>query len=149
MRRIYHCPPFLELITTHVLPREYRRIWFWRHSPLMFTVFVCLFLGGIVSEFVQSLLPVRPLSLFLIFNSHTCFSAQYKTFQFGDVVVRSPSHDLCVADAVREGKSSRVWNRVIRRLSPREILPPEAGGMSALSPLWERGDFITIYHDRS
>jgi len=46
---------------------EYRRIWFWRHSPLMFTVFVCLFLGGIVSEFVQSLLP-------------------HKTFQFGDVV---------------------------------------------------------------
>jgi hypothetical protein len=27
----------------------------------MFTVFVCLFLGGIVSEFVQSVLPVRPL----------------------------------------------------------------------------------------
>ncbi|KAF8265461.1 hypothetical protein EI94DRAFT_1588784 [Lactarius quietus] len=46
---------------------EYRRIWFWRHCPLLFTVFVCFFLGGIVSEFVQSLLP-------------------YKTFQFGDVV---------------------------------------------------------------
>jgi len=46
---------------------ESRRIWFWRHSPLMFTVFVCLFLGGIVSEYVQSLLP-------------------HKTFQFGDIV---------------------------------------------------------------
>jgi len=46
---------------------EYRRIWFWRHCPLMFTIFVCFFLGGIVSEFVQSLLP-------------------YKTFQFGDIV---------------------------------------------------------------
>jgi len=46
---------------------EYRRIWFWRHCPLMFTVFVCVFLGGFVSEFVQSLLP-------------------HKTFQFGDVV---------------------------------------------------------------
>jgi len=46
---------------------EYRRIWFWRHCPLMFTVFVCIFLGGIVSEYVQSLLP-------------------YKTFQFGDIV---------------------------------------------------------------
>lgn len=59
----------------------------------MFTVFVCLFLGGIVSEYVQSLLPVRPLSFLLTFNSHICFSAKYKTFQFGDVVVRSPSHD--------------------------------------------------------
>ncbi|KAH9973644.1 hypothetical protein BJV77DRAFT_1056448 [Russula vinacea] len=46
---------------------EYRRIWFWRHCPLLFTIFVCFFLGGVVSEFVQSLLP-------------------YKTFQFGDVV---------------------------------------------------------------
>ncbi|KAI9455456.1 hypothetical protein BJY52DRAFT_1098012, partial [Lactarius psammicola] len=46
---------------------EYRRIWFWRHCPMMFTVFVCFILGGIVSEFVQSLLP-------------------YKIFQFGDIV---------------------------------------------------------------
>jgi len=44
-----------------------RRIWFWRHSPLIFTGFVCFFCGGILSEFVQSMLP-------------------YKEFQFGDVV---------------------------------------------------------------
>jgi len=44
-----------------------RRIWFWRHSPLIFTGFVCFFAGGILSEFVQSMLP-------------------YKEFQFGDVV---------------------------------------------------------------
>ncbi|KAH9985791.1 hypothetical protein BJV74DRAFT_775446, partial [Russula compacta] len=50
---------------------EYRRIWFWRHFPLIFTVFVCFFIGGIVSELVQSLLP-------------------YKTFQFGDIVVSKP-----------------------------------------------------------
>jgi hypothetical protein len=65
-------------MTTHVLPREYRRIWFWRHSPLMFTVFVCLFLGGIVSEFVQSMLPVRPplLSLDLQFPHMFLFPVQ-------------------------------------------------------------------------
>ncbi|THH28744.1 hypothetical protein EUX98_g5440 [Antrodiella citrinella] len=44
-----------------------RRIWFWRRSPLIFTGFVCFILGGIVSEFIQSLLP-------------------YKSFQFGDIV---------------------------------------------------------------
>ncbi|KAI0066046.1 hypothetical protein BV25DRAFT_1912849 [Artomyces pyxidatus] len=44
-----------------------RRIWIWRTSPLLITGFVCLLLGGIVSEFVQSLLP-------------------YKQFQFGDIV---------------------------------------------------------------
>ncbi|KAH9935689.1 uncharacterized protein B0H18DRAFT_420511 [Fomitopsis serialis] len=45
-----------------------RRVWFWRSAPLIFTGITCFFLGGIVSEFVQSLLPVR-----------------YKQFQIGDV----------------------------------------------------------------
>jgi len=44
-----------------------RRIWFWRHSGLMATAFLCFIIGGVVSEFIQSLLP-------------------YKTFDFGDVV---------------------------------------------------------------
>ncbi|RDB25297.1 Uncharacterized protein C11E3.10 [Hypsizygus marmoreus] len=44
-----------------------RRIWFWRHSGLIFTAFVCFFCGGILSEVVQSLLP-------------------YKEFQAGDVM---------------------------------------------------------------
>jgi len=44
-----------------------RRIWFWRHSALIFTGFVCFFCGGILSEIVQSMLP-------------------YKEFQFSDVV---------------------------------------------------------------
>ena len=61
-----------QFMTTHVLQREFRRIWFWRHCPLLFTIFVCFFLGGIVSEFVQSMLPVRfsPSSVF--FNSDIC-----------------------------------------------------------------------------
>lgn len=46
---------------------EARRIWFWRHAGLIFTAFVCFFCGGILSEFIQSMLP-------------------YKEFQTGDVV---------------------------------------------------------------
>ncbi|KAF7980734.1 hypothetical protein HWV62_36749 [Athelia sp. TMB] len=46
---------------------EARRIWFWRHTSLLFTAIICFFFGGIGSEIVQSLLP-------------------YKEFQFGDVV---------------------------------------------------------------
>jgi hypothetical protein len=42
---------------------EARRIWFWRHASLMFTAFVCLFCGGVMSEFVQGMLPVRAHSL--------------------------------------------------------------------------------------
>jgi hypothetical protein len=55
----------------------------------MLTIFVCFFLGGIMSEFIQSLLPVRlSPSLSLVFLTRT-ISAQHKTFQFGDIVVRS------------------------------------------------------------
>ncbi|KAJ3791141.1 hypothetical protein GGU10DRAFT_382816 [Lentinula aff. detonsa] len=46
---------------------EYRRIWFWRHSGLIITGFLCVFCGGILSEFVQSMLP-------------------YKEFQMGDII---------------------------------------------------------------
>ncbi|KAJ7235465.1 hypothetical protein B0H12DRAFT_1141621 [Mycena haematopus] len=46
---------------------DHRRVWFWRNSALIITGFVCFFCGGILSEFVQSMLP-------------------YKEFQFGDVV---------------------------------------------------------------
>ncbi|KAF7793911.1 hypothetical protein EIP86_005033 [Pleurotus ostreatoroseus] len=45
-----------------------RRIWIWRSAPLMLTCFMCLFLGGVMSEFVQAMLP-------------------YKEFQFGDIVI--------------------------------------------------------------
>ena len=39
--------------------RSVRRIWFWRHSALIFTGFICFFCGGILSEFVQAALPVE------------------------------------------------------------------------------------------
>jgi len=51
----------------------------------MFTGFVCFFAGGIVSEVVQSMLPVRPLPL--IFGLSCLIpTPQYKEFQILDVV---------------------------------------------------------------
>lgn len=44
--------------------RSVRRIWFWRHSAIIFTGFTCFFCGGILSEFVQAALPVS-----LFFNN--------------------------------------------------------------------------------
>ncbi|KAF8650417.1 hypothetical protein AX16_005223 [Volvariella volvacea WC 439] len=57
-----------------------RRIWIWRHGPLMITIVVCFLCGGILSEVVQSLLP-------------------HKEFQFGDLVANllGASVGLCVA----------------------------------------------------
>ena len=62
-----------------------RRIWFWRYSPVIFTGFVCFFAGGIVSEIVQSMLPVCALSLVFGLSSFI-WTPQYKEFQIGDVV---------------------------------------------------------------
>ncbi|EJD03346.1 uncharacterized protein FOMMEDRAFT_20460 [Fomitiporia mediterranea MF3/22] len=36
-----------------------RRIWIWRHAPLILTAVICFFFGGIVSEIIQSLLPYQ------------------------------------------------------------------------------------------
>ncbi len=49
---------FIHLINTFTRFRDARRIWFWRHSPLIFTAIICFVFGGVVSEIVQSLLPV-------------------------------------------------------------------------------------------
>ncbi|KAJ7905567.1 hypothetical protein B0H14DRAFT_2660746 [Mycena olivaceomarginata] len=38
---------------------DQRRVWFWRNSALIITGFVCFFCGGILSEFVQSMLPAN------------------------------------------------------------------------------------------
>ena len=67
------------------LSSDARRIWFWRYSPVIFTGFVCFFAGGIVSEIVQSMLPVCPLPP--IFGpSRLILTPQYKEFQIWDVV---------------------------------------------------------------
>ncbi|KAE8221469.1 hypothetical protein CF319_g5180 [Tilletia indica] len=44
-----------------------RRIWFWRHFPLLLSGVTCFLIGSIGSEFVQALLP-------------------YKAFQWGDIL---------------------------------------------------------------
>ncbi|KZT10712.1 uncharacterized protein LAESUDRAFT_672144, partial [Laetiporus sulphureus 93-53] len=36
-----------------------RRVWFWRSAPLIITGITCFLVGGIVSEFVQAMLPSK------------------------------------------------------------------------------------------
>lgn len=47
--------------TTDFSNRDARRVWFWRHVGLICTLVLCFFFGAIMSEYVQSLLPVCPL----------------------------------------------------------------------------------------
>jgi hypothetical protein len=50
----------LHLLNLYITTkRSVRRIWFWRHSAIIFTGFTCFFCGGILSEFVQAALPVE------------------------------------------------------------------------------------------
>src|ERR1700728_3588164 len=62
--------------------RSVRRIWFWRHSALIFTGFTCFFCGGILSEFVQAALPVESLFLNLFILLYSKSEAQFKHFEW-------------------------------------------------------------------
>ncbi|KAH7916560.1 hypothetical protein BJ138DRAFT_1139333 [Hygrophoropsis aurantiaca] len=86
-----------------------RRIWFWRHSSLIFTAVMCFFFGGLVSEIVQSMLP-------------------YKEFQFGDVVanVFGSSTGLYLAYySERHYRSRREIARLYRPLDTDETSDAE------------------------
>ncbi|KAH8108001.1 hypothetical protein BXZ70DRAFT_913619 [Cristinia sonorae] len=76
-----------------------RRVWFWRKSPLIFTGFVCFILGGIVSEFVQSLLP-------------------HKHFQFGDIVANIFGSSLGLVIAYHLEKYYRHRREINRLYRP-------------------------------
>ncbi|KAA1471781.1 hypothetical protein DENSPDRAFT_837858 [Dentipellis sp. KUC8613] len=80
---------------------EARRVWFWRRSALILSLVVCFGFGGVVSEFVQGLLP-------------------YKQFQFGDIVanILGSSIGLYVAYHLeRYYRHRREISRLYRPLS--------------------------------
>jgi len=60
----------LRVFTVIKINRSARRIWVWRYSALIFTMFFCMFCGGILIEVVQALLPVSVL-LHLIYHAFT------------------------------------------------------------------------------
>jgi len=78
---------------------DMRHILFWRYFVLGFSGVVCLVLGGIISEFVQSLLPA-------------------KTFQWGDVVANLLGASLGLFTAYRLEKYYRFRREVARLYQP-------------------------------
>ncbi|KAG2113953.1 uncharacterized protein F5147DRAFT_680734 [Suillus discolor] len=101
---------------------EARRVWFWRHSGLIFTAVVCFFFGGFVSEIVQSLLP-------------------HKEFQSGDVVANwlGSTVGLYLAYYIeRYYRSRREIARLYRPLETGDISDAEDEGTSGtqLLPLY-------------
>jgi hypothetical protein len=56
-------PKMVCLVADITHNRSARRVWFWRKASLIFTGITCFFCGGILSEVVQSLLPVCPSGL--------------------------------------------------------------------------------------
>ncbi|KAF7428276.1 hypothetical protein PC9H_007497 [Pleurotus ostreatus] len=80
---------------------EARRIWFWRHANMLLTGFICFFCGGIMSEFVQSMLP-------------------YKEFQFGDVVANLMGSSVGLYVAYHLEKYYRYRREIARLYRPIE-----------------------------
>lgn len=69
MSELALCINILNCVLTQA-DRDVRHIIFWRYFSLGFSGTVCLLLGGIVSEFVQSMLPVCQLQHFLLPKSN-------------------------------------------------------------------------------
>ncbi|KAJ6547626.1 hypothetical protein B0H19DRAFT_1166634 [Mycena capillaripes] len=99
-----------------------RRIWFWRHSALIFTGFVCFFCGGILSEFVQSMLP-------------------YKEFQFGDVVANLLGSSVGLFASYH---MERYYRK--RREIARLYQPLDAGSMSDLEDEDDTLQLLPTHH---
>ncbi|KAF9010575.1 hypothetical protein BDQ17DRAFT_1299080 [Cyathus striatus] len=102
-----------------------RRIWFWRHSGLIFTGFICFVCGGILSEVVQSTLP-------------------YKEFQIGDVVANLLGSSLGLFTSYHLEKYYR-HRREISRL----YRPLDTGALSELEDEEDLNDtqlLPTHYH---
>ncbi|KIM26980.1 hypothetical protein M408DRAFT_330340 [Serendipita vermifera MAFF 305830] len=78
---------------------DVRHIFFWRHFSLGFAGVVCLLIGGIFSEFVQSLLP-------------------YKTFHWGDVIANLLGASLGLFIAYRLERYYRFRREVARLYQP-------------------------------
>ncbi|KAH7925513.1 hypothetical protein BV22DRAFT_1088800 [Leucogyrophana mollusca] len=103
-----------------------RRIWFWRHSGLIFTAITCFFFGGLVSEIVQSMLP-------------------FKEFQFGDVVANMLGSSIGLYTAYyieRHYRSRREIARLYRPLDTDEasdaedVSDDEGGQGTQLLPMY-------------
>jgi len=83
-----------------------RRIWIWRNAGLITTGILCFFLGGIVSEIVQSLLP-------------------YKTFQIGDVIANLLGSSLGLFVSYNLEKYYRRRREIARLYQPLDQLPED------------------------
>uniref|UniRef100_A0A0W0F0A9 VanZ-like domain-containing protein n=1 Tax=Moniliophthora roreri TaxID=221103 RepID=A0A0W0F0A9_MONRR len=82
-----------------------RRIWFWRYFGVMATLFVCFFCGGIVSEFVQSLLP-------------------YKEFDIGDIAANLLGSSIGLYTAFYVEKYYRHRREIARLYRPLDTDDP-------------------------
>ncbi|KAF7363491.1 hypothetical protein MSAN_01005200 [Mycena sanguinolenta] len=108
---------------------DQRRVWFWRNANLIITGFVCFFCGGILSEFVQSMLPVR---------SH-CLC--YKEFQFGDVVANLLGSSLGLLASYH---LERYYRK--RREIARLYQPLDSGSMSDLEDEDDGVQLLPTHH---
>jgi len=101
---------------------EARRIWIWRNAGLLITAFLCFVLGGIASEFVQSLLP-------------------YKTFQVGDIIANLLGSTLGLYVAYNLERHYRHRREISRLYQPLDVIgedPEDDDGDDTLPVYYSR-----------
>ncbi|EJU04288.1 hypothetical protein DACRYDRAFT_114641 [Dacryopinax primogenitus] len=98
-----------------------RRIWIWRNAGLFITGFLCFVLGGIVSEFVQGLLP-------------------YKTFQLGDIAANLLGSSLGLYLSWNLERYYRHRREIERLYQPLDVLeePTDDEGDDTLPSFYTR-----------
>ncbi|KAJ8077192.1 hypothetical protein PM082_001620 [Marasmius tenuissimus] len=110
-----------------------RRVWLWRNSGMILTIFTCLFCGGIVSEIIQSFLP-------------------YKQFELGDVAANLLGSTIglyCAFHLERYYRHRREIARLYRPLDTDEPISEDDEDLDADDELVLSGtQLLPIYRNR-
>jgi len=107
-----------------------RRVWFWRYSALIFTFGVCFIVGGIFSEFVQSMLP-------------------YKNFEGGDIVANILGSTCGLIVAYTLEKYYRRRREIARLYQPIDADAEDAISDDELDGLTSEAHVLPLYRPQS
>ena len=107
----------------------------------MFTLFTAFFIGGFISEIIQSLLPVCSPPTSPADRAGSVLTVQWKTFQWGDICANLLGSSLFLYLAV-------LLNRRIRRRQEIALLYQPLGAASSGDPI-QRGAYAYEYDEYS
>jgi len=112
------------------IDEDARRVWLWRYSALIFTFSVCFIVGGIFSEFVQSMLP-------------------FKNFEWGDVIANILGSSCGLIVAYTLEKYYRKRREIARLYQPINADAEDAISDDELDGLTSEAHVLPLYRPQS